>query len=271
MPTGGQLRIHVTILLVATLLTAVARAALAGRYALERQAINHEAWLQRSQGLTTTWGAHTFTPASAQLPELALTRLSWPSHRLTATQEASLRQRFPEVIAYLQNPRLEDYLRLKTNGLRWDFALDTRLTNEFASALGEVREPGEVVTRLWQATGSPANGLSRGQITAVCLENLSFALSHTNNQATLVHGLIAKGLTILRVAPEPGFIYSGRPMTLESGGPEELYAHFSFYARSSTSTNAGPIYLSLAWSEADQQWVPSRLMVDVLLKLEMLL
>ncbi len=97
---------------------------------------------------------------------------------------------------------------------------------------------------------------------------MTLVTSRTNSRMTIVNGPTRKGLTTLRVAPEPGFVYAPKHASSEGGGPDELYAHLSFYARSNTSTNAGPVYLSLAWSDLDQQWVLGRLMSDVLLKLE---
>jgi hypothetical protein len=41
-------------------------------------------------------------------------------------------------------------------------------------------------------------------------------------------------------------------------------------ARSDASTNAGPVYLCLCWSEADQDWALHRLISDALLNLNRL-
>lgn len=185
-------------------------------------------------------------------------------------QLAKLKPRLAKTLAYLQSPELITYGWLKTNGLHWKFSLSSRVTNDYGAAIGEARQADEVVERLWQAMTPPTTAQRRPYLAAVCLDMLILATSKTNSGSALVNGPARKGLTALRMAPEPGFSYAPKHTVSEGGGPDELYAHFSFYARSNTSTNAGPVYLSLAWSEPDQEWVLGRLMSDVLLKFEVL-
>lgn len=248
--------------------TVSARKRFADRYANERKTLNLEASQFRIRELSTHWNGLKYVEAKDLGPVLLLEQTAWPTEDLTAVQQAKLKPRLIQAMGYLQNPELSTYGALKTNGLRWEFSLRSSLTNEYGAALGEVRQPGEVLTKLWQTMAPPMPAQPRPRLTAICLTNLVVATSQTNSRSTIVNGPTRKGLTVLRVAPEPGFNYAPKHTVTEGGGPDELYAHISFYARSNTSTNAGPVYLSLAWSEPDQEWVLGRLMADVLLKFE---
>ncbi len=258
---------HITTLVLVTLAAVSVRGSLADRYAAERKALNQAASRSRIRELAAYWNGLDYAAAQESWSGQLSARLAWPSDGLTATQVAALKPRLAEVLTYLQRPDFASYTRLKTNGVRWEFSLNATVTNEYSAALGAVNEPAEVMAKLWQATGPPP-GAERPRLAAVNLDRMTLVTSRTNSRMTIVNGPTRKGLTTLRVAPEPGFVYAPKHASSEGGGPDELYAHLSFYARSNTSTNAGPVYLSLAWSDLDQQWVLGRLMSGVLLKLE---
>jgi hypothetical protein len=69
---------------------------------------------------------------------------------------------------------------------------------------------------------------------------------------------------------EPGFCYGDQTVPVSSDSVRGLFFHLSFIAHSSSSPDAGPVYLSLYWSEAGQQWALSRLFTDRLLNVRLL-
>jgi hypothetical protein len=87
---------------------------------------------------------------------------------------------------------------------------------------------------------------------------------------SLLHGKVAKGLTVLRQANDPGFRYVTPSSLPTNASPEPVFVHLSLFARSSGSTNAGPVYLSLEWSEQSQNWVLSQMYSDVLLNMHVM-
>jgi hypothetical protein len=270
MSSLSRVWLHATIALALCVITLGIRTAFASRFATERRLLNQQASQARIQELSAYWNGLSY--AQVQLDWLAalLEYAARPSNGLTVTQLHKLKPRLAQPFGYLENPELGKYGALKANGLRWEFSLRSYLTNEYGAVLGSVRWPDESLTKLWQALAPPSAGMERPRLTAICLTNLTLVTSRTNSRSAIVNGPTQKGLTMPRVAIEPGFAYEPKHTVTDGGGPDELYAHFSFYARSNTSTNAGPVYLSLAWSEPDQEWVLGRLMADVLLKFEFL-
>jgi hypothetical protein len=219
---------HIIILLILAIVTVCGHAALANRHAMERRTLNQEAGQRRERELSAFWNSLRFVETEGDWIEQMFARIIWPTTGLNELQSAKLKRRFARTLAYLRTPDLATYGSLKTNGLRWDFSLRNSITNEYGSVLGEVHQPVEVTAKLWQALTPPTPAQPRPRLTAICLTNVVIVTSQTNSRITIVNGPTRKGLTALRVAPEPGFNYAPKHTVTEGGGPDELYAHVSF-------------------------------------------
>jgi hypothetical protein len=159
--------------------------------------------------------------------------------------------------------RFEEYYRLKTDGFRWTFAPSARAVAFLGPLTGGQVSPKrhadakEFVRLLWhktQAGGEPC----LPKLTAVCLWSVRGGIAHTNAPALLLVGPVKNGFTASYDAVDPGFDYSGahRP-----GRP--LVFEVSFLAKANGAESAGPVYVSLLWVEADQNWALGHLMTDV--------
>ncbi len=262
---------------------------------------------RRTAEIAALWNQLTYADLAA--PETTsrfLTAVDWRSLRLSTTQETRLHTRLAEVPAYLGQPTVAGYLRLKTEGLHPTFAPNPmarrapdpsptapvqnatagRTTRRGAAQSpapdGEAgspesrptglalpalpANPEQVVESLWRrlATNRPPS-----RLTAVCLERIRVATTTTNTPFVVFTGPTAQGFTIARGAINPGFWYGPVPA---DGRPAEsgLFCLVSFFGRSDASTHAGPIYLSLYWSEAARAWAPHRLISDEVLNLDTL-
>jgi hypothetical protein len=251
------------------------RSALKTQYAAERHRIETEGRARRTTEIAAVWNQLNYTDvASPDFTERFLSLTNWRALALTALQEARLRERLADVVAYLREPSLDRYVRLKMEGLYQTFELSAMATQVLAHAdlklpLNSLA-PEEAVEQLWRAAviGTNANA-SPSRITAICLDRVRVALSHTNSPATVFAGPVRQGFTVAKAAIDPGFRY-GPPVNGSTSSDQGFFVLLSFFARSNHSTNASPVYLSLAWSEADRRWVSSRLFTDVLLNFNLL-
>ncbi len=298
---------HGCLLLACVVLTLGVRATLKPQHAAERRRLELAARARRTAEIAALWNQLTYADLAA--PETTsrfLTAVDWRSLRLSTTQETRLHTRLAEVPAYLGQPTVAGYLRLKTEGLHPTFAPNPmarrapdpsptapvqnatagRTTRRGAAQSpapdGEAgspesrptglalpalpANPEQVVESLWRrlATNRPPS-----RLTAVCLERIRVATTTTNTPFVVFTGPTAQGFTIARGAINPGFWYGPVPA---DGRPAEsgLFCLVSFFGRSDASTHAGPIYLSLYWSEAARAWAPHRLISDEVLNLDTL-
>jgi hypothetical protein len=200
-----------------------------------------------------------------------LARLDSPSVGLTSAQRKQVESLLTDILRYLHEPVFEDYLRLKTEGARFSFVL-----SEAARVLQSGSQPGglaetsseplESLRVVWNAVYLEQVTNRPSRIDAVCLDNVSAAISTTNSGWSLLSGPVAKGMTVAEEATEPGFNYPA--ITENASQPACLFLDLSFYAKVKESGNAGPIYLSFAWSDADQRWLPNRLIADAWLRMK---
>jgi hypothetical protein len=271
-----RLRLHALIASFAILLTVSVRMALSQRYFLERRTIEAEASKQRSRDMAASWNRLRFSDAAnGRLSDDFIGAIEWPRLTISEVQRASLKERLYQVINYLQDPSFEEYYSLKTEALDWSFELSAagrrRLGNlEIMKGCVEQPQPLELVMPLWDATcRQNKNGLPP-RLTSVCQESIDIATSRTDSAAALLKGPVAKGFTMAREATSPGFIYGQKAASGSAELKQDLFVFLSFVARCDVSTDAGPVYISLYWSEPDQNWALSRLLTDVLLNMNIL-
>jgi len=268
---------HALIAGLALLLTLSMRLALSERYRLERRQIEAVAAKQRSRDVADGWNRQSFSaPTRGKLGDAFVRAIDWQRLALSDVQKARLDSRLREILNYLQSPSLDEYYRLKTEALSWKFQLGESARRrlglaEPGPATAAELQPLDAVGALWDAvrrlnnkTGAPP------RLTAVCLEGIRIATSQTNSPSAVLLGQIAKGFTIAQEATDPGFTYAPQALSDIADRRQEVFVFLGFLARSDVSEDAGPLYISLYWSEDDQNWALSRLFTDVLLKMNLL-
>ncbi|HEV2393596.1 MAG TPA: hypothetical protein VG146_14685 [Verrucomicrobiae bacterium] len=176
-------------------------------------------------------------------------------------------ERLRQILVYLCNPSLNEYYRLKTENLRYDFNLTPRAIRVLGKA--GARSPSitarQTVGDLWGALARGTKTKWPTRLTAVCLDNVAAVTSSTNSVPTMLGGRLFKSMTIAYDALNPGFHY--RPPAGHQALPSQLFLNLSFYARSNVSTNPGPVHISLVWSDPDANWALNRMLSDVHLNL----
>ncbi len=266
---------HVLILVVISTVALPVRFALQERYAKERRRIETKGQQQRARELAARWNSLRYAKTEAgKVSEAFTAKIDWAPLKLSDHQRTSLERRLGELFDYLQNPSVEAYYRLKTEGFRFEFELSTNASRllrakQQVTDATETRQPMEVVRSLWEVVHKAGAGAS-SCLTEICLDHVAVARSSTNSFSAILHGKACKGFTMAQEAIDPGFVYAGAAATQSPGSAETIYVNLSFFAHSSASTNAGPVYISLRWSEADQNWIQSRMFTDILLKMDLL-
>lgn len=269
-PTG--LRLHLGILALVAVVTAGARVALRERHAQEFQRLGQVATNLRAREAEAAWKALAYADASEPgFTDTFLGKINWGSLPLSAVQQERLQTRLRQVVGYLLHPSFEDYFRLRTEGLHYQFqpsrAMNVMWTNLLhRSAADLAAQPLQAVHALWDPAVGPSNRFDSSRITAVCLTNVAAATSGTDTVHSLLSGPVRKGFTSAREALNPGFQYPGLERLSLSGSNAPLYFHLSFFAKAS-SGGAGPVYLSLCWLPEEQTWSLSRLLADTWLPL----
>lgn len=267
-------RVHASLAGLALALVVPMRAALKEHYARQRQELQRQAVNERRLELATHWNSFAFTTTGGRiLPELVLMKIDWPSLQLAEPQETRLKNRLREVFDFLGKPRFEEYYRLKTEAVSGRLEFSSLAANALARIQGrtnasERQEPIQALQSLWNSIYSAKSEGTSARITGISSDHIRAEISRTNSYDAIFKSKVGIGLTAISEALEPGFRYGSQTNAVSSDSAEGLFFHLSFFARSSASTNAGPVYLSLYWSEPDQSWALSRLFADRLLNFQ---
>jgi hypothetical protein len=261
-----SIRFHLLVGMVIVCVVIPLRGALRDRYAAERRDLQREAANQRVLQLSAQWASAPYVePTVANIERLLDASEDWARLELPEPQRGRLRERLVDVLGYLGAPTLETYYRLKTEGLSWRFEPEPKLLPVAQERSFEVGEALEFVEELWEATRSRVDTSGRHRVSAMA--DLSMTLSRVNSVEALLGGAVGKGMTVARGGVDPGFRYV---RSVAVGGADGLFVHLSFLARSNASEHSGPVHLSLSWSEADRDWILSRLITDELLGITIL-
>ncbi len=118
-------------------------------------------------------------------------------------------------------------------------------------------EPRELIEMFWTTLREEVWQTGTPRLTAICLQSVNACLETQSSVEALLNSKVRKAVSIVRGNPDLGFRYEDA-----QDGRQSTYFFMSFYGRSSTTTNAGPVLLSMLWSENAQKWVPTRLMTD---------
>ncbi len=274
-PGGGvwgspSVRIHLIILGMSLTITLCVWSASLQRYDAERHQVEAAGRARRITEIATGWNALNFTEISqpAVAKQLFL-RVDSQKLPLSQVQRDRLEVRLKEILEYLCRPSFETYLDLKTHGLH--YRVTKTLGAKHIRGLAELppESDNESFARsLWNSAAGRTNVDPHAHLTSIGLETVRAAIAHTNSPASVFGGAVWQGFTVACAGGDTGFRYgdgSNRTEAPASTGPFTL---LSFLAHSSSSTNAAPIYLSLFWSEVDQNWAFNRLFTDMLLKFE---
>ncbi len=263
---SADLFFHLLILMLSLTVTVVVRTASKERYAQERRQIEAAARSERTLEITRKWNAVRYVDIStAAVSEKVLSNFDSPKTALTERQRGRLPIRLKDVLSYLRGPTSDGYLSLKTKGLHYSFTPSADALQLLLNKIPPVESDAESVARvLWNELGK-THGEARPGLGAICLERIRAAIVHTNSPGFVFNGPVAQGFTMARAAPRSGFRYGTGSNDTENVASDGPFLIVSFFARSTSSTNAGPVYLSLFWSEADQDWAPNRLFTDVVL------
>lgn len=269
-PTGT--RFHLAILALVVVLTTGTRFVLRERQAEELQRLGQTADQPAgARGGGSLEGARIHRRERAGFYRHPA-RQNWGSLPLSAVQRERLQPWLRQVLNYLLHPTFEEYFRLRTEALPYEF-LPTRIvrvtwTNRLHHAEAELSgQPLQVVHVLWNSWLADTNRARTSGITAVCLTNVAAATSPTNTVHALLSGPVRKGFTAAREAPNPGFDYPLVDRLPAAAADAPLYFQLSFFAKADAGGGAGPVYVSLCWLPQEQVWAPSRMLSDSWLRL----
>jgi hypothetical protein len=270
-----RIALHLTLACACLSFTLLVRSELRQRYTSEQQRIEQEGRTRRAAELAGNWNRLKYLAiSSSDFQDRFYALTNWaPLSSLSDLQRERFFRRLAETIDYLEEPTVDRYLRLKTNDLRPRFELSAGARQVLTSRKQPVpaelpQSPDGAVARLWTAVAAK-DGFSEPwpHLTAINLERLRAAAVRTNTTASALSTQTALGMTMLRGAMDTGFRY-GPTATNQTGSDRVTLAQVSFFARSSSSSNAAPVYLSFSWSEEDRDWAPQQLLSDVLLNID---
>ncbi len=259
---------HVALLAGIIILTSVVRTNLRSQHAAELRGIGNKAREQRSLEIEAQWQARAYSNAAGEdFIDAFLAKIKWSSLELSDFQKAKLRSRLKELLLYFQDPRFDGYYRLKTERLHYLMALSPwgKTLVEISTSKdqgGEAPDPQKTLKAIWNKFHAEGGTGHLPRVSAVCLDSIDSAVTHTNSPDSLLRGTVRKGMTVAVEAANPGIRYTGDLPTSTPNPDRSAYLHISFLAKANGSDNAGPVYLSLCWLEQDQQWGLSRLIAD---------
>lgn len=241
------------------------------RYFQQRRAAQAEALRRGIREKAEKFNSYRYIAAEGStLGNLVAEKLNGKSLQLSERQFARLKSRLPEVFTYLGDPSFERYQQLKSDGFKTQVQLP-RKAEFFLERNGVDLKEGQRVNAanllrpLWDMPGGTKR-LGHAKVTALCLENFRARSSHTNTHQSILGIKTGAGITAVDEAFEPGFRYAGQTNAVSYEHAGGLFFQLAFLGRSNSSSDAGPMFLSMYWSEPDQNWAPSRLFVDQLLK-----
>jgi hypothetical protein len=191
-----------------------------------------------------------------------MARISWSSLGLSDLQTIKLRARVEDLVHYFEHPDFNEYYRLKTQGVRYEFVPRQWTTNFLRpTPVSAERSDDSVRQRLfvlWEKVHSHNGKTALPKLTAIAVDSISGAVAHTNSGRVMLGGPIKQGFTVAAEALEPGFVYPSAQKT--SSAP--LLFEFSFLAKANDSGVAGPLYISLIWLDHDETWALNRMVLD---------
>lgn len=261
---------HGILLLALSSATGAANFVLRPQHKTQILELERKASIQGAKKTELLWSRCPYTNVVSNTLGLTIaSRFDYSRLELDAEQVLKLRRRIEGVVKYIEDDSLEQYMFIRTNELRYVFNCNEALLKSL-KASGPVSttlvssDPQKVTTLFWSLTHRASRGIKSFRLGSVCLESVAGCVATNDTPWSLLKGKVGKGITLAVEAPNPGFSYSqeiSNPARYSQVG-SNIFFHFSFLVKLENSTNAGPIYLSLAWLPDQRQWAPSRLIVD---------
>jgi hypothetical protein len=226
----------------------------------------------RARDIQMGWQSSRYETFGSQAAEATiLEKLRQQETGLSGVQGAKLEAKVRGLLRYLGEPTFGAYYSLRTRGLRYEFIPESAASNQLAKAcrekkLASLADEKGAVRLLWESVRQHDGYSVTTKITAVALDTVKAAISHTNSGKALIVGPARQGFTVAAELRNPGFHYPG---TNEAGVLPVLF-EFSFLAKIDDVGAAGPLLISLLWIEPDQDWALNRLITDQYLPLQTL-
>jgi hypothetical protein len=242
--------------------------ALRDQHAREHSEVQVKAFAKKSREIEASWQALPYASATPEgFSEILLGKINWSKLTLSELQQVRLTVRLTELIHYLQGPEFEEYYRLRTEGLQYRLKPSKEIQELFAKTPvahpeDSSEEPKEMLKWLWNTCHKEGERTTVPKITAVCLDQIAVATSHTNSSWSVLEGEVRKGFTVANVAYDPGFRYLSLEKSSVENPGEPLFFHLSFFAKFNGTEYASPVYLSLRWLDQEQTWVLSGMITD---------
>lgn len=259
---------HVIILAVATLVVGGARVAFRNHYNHDLTRAGQGATNLRARETEERWKALSYVRTSEPtFAQAFLDRVDSTCADLPADERAKLRLRLGQAMHYLAQPSYEGYVRLRTEGLRYQLRPSRALCGVWTNFLHRSQtelsaRPLDALRLCWNSGWGLSNWLKGSGLNGLCLTNIAATTSRSNTMQSLLKGAVGKGFTAVMEPMDPGFEYPGSPASPEAMPGAPLYFHISFFARSGTNGAVGPVYLSLSWLPREQAWAPSLMLSD---------
>src|SRR6266436_978276 len=157
---------------------------------------------RRALEIQAGWKARLYEKLSSEGTQATiLDKIRRQELSLSDLQKAKLETRVRELLRYLAQPSFEDYYRLKTAGIHYQFAPEGLASNVLAKACQQNKlrpsaDTKESVRFLWDRVHDRAGKTIASSITAVALDSVAATVSHTNSGKTLLTGTAKEGFTV---------------------------------------------------------------------------
>jgi hypothetical protein len=255
-----SISIHLLIFVACAGLVTSVRAILSPRYQNELAEIERKAREERTLDYVKTWSSFRF--ADLRRPEVVPYFLNEAASRAQIPPEEvpSFRESIEAVIKYLISPDFYSYYSIKTKHRDFSFSptIQSGLTKTVVTSGKEsIKDP---LRTFWLSS------MDTNSLTHCALSTIRVASTTTNSLADLITGQASLGFTYIAFPVNPGFKYYDH-MTNSS----ERFINIGFLAKTRTSTNLGPVYLTLLWEESRKRWVFESIRYEGILGLRNLL
>jgi hypothetical protein len=218
---------------------------------------------QKAAKVIANWTslAYTNRSSTSHLDAVVLSNLDWTTLPLDDGRKQKLRLRLSEILSYMEEPSFQSYFSLKANGVTYEFSLNTNLLPVLGSQAGMLTGRADVeglVSNAWMKV----SGLqSRKTLTGVCVQSVRHAVSPDGSIPGLLKSKAGLQFLTLQTFLDPGFHYSLEDQSASRVFVSPVFYHLGFIGRFDP-TGVSPFFVTLEWSEKDQQWLLVRFGAD---------
>lgn len=240
---------HLVILIGISLAVAGGRIVFKNAYARQARQVKENAFKERAIEVEQGWQRLRYTQVTeTNLGAAVAARIDWKSLEMTDVQKQKLRTCLSQVLSYLEAPTFEEYYRLKTQDLHYQFTPNSNAWKYFADAAPQ-NGLRSMLSNFWASYHS-TNAIPA--LTGICLESIATAVTRTSSPGALLKGKVGKLFVVIRSGMDPGIHYNCSGLT----NATPICFNASFYGQAKPSRSSGPMFLSLVWSSTDTNWAP---------------